>query len=305
MNANRYRPALENLETRDTPAGTVTGSFANGTWTLVGDVEDNNILVNQTNLDEFSVTGLNGTLTAGVTNPGNVRNIVIKLGDGNDSVTVNNTGVSAFLLGNLKVFGGHGVNAVTIDRLQIDKNLSITNGINVVGYDLLTLSDSIVQGNVVIKNGVGSSVTNIASYSATHDSAIGGNLVIRNEAGADYTTVVDTSIGGNVLVRNGLPDADDLAGGVAIFNEYETTARSIIGGNVSVSYLAVRSMGTTASGTPRCWATSSSITAAPMPTSTSTATLVLQPVHIHGNLTVIGQGNTSMSTWASNIRRPA
>ena len=120
MNANRYLPALETLETRDTPAGTVTGSFANGTWTLIGDAEANAIQINPTGiLNQFVLIGMNGTAVAGVTNPSNVKNIVIKLGGGNDQLDVNDTDDPTSLRGNLKIIDSGGANYVDVNLIEI------------------------------------------------------------------------------------------------------------------------------------------------------------------------------------------
>ena len=40
------RRPIERLEDRSNPAGTITGSFAHGTWTLTGDALDNSIVIN-------------------------------------------------------------------------------------------------------------------------------------------------------------------------------------------------------------------------------------------------------------------
>src|SRR5262245_8210207 len=156
-----YRPSLEALEDRWNPAGTVTGSFANGTWTLIGDAQANDIRINPTGvLDQFTVTGLNDTAVAGVTNPSNVKNIVLRLRGGDDSVEVNNTLALVRLLGNLQVFGGSGANTVRISDFKME-NLTVIDGANASGTDDLDLEYSIVRHNVTINNGDGDSHTDI------------------------------------------------------------------------------------------------------------------------------------------------
>src|SRR5262245_35718747 len=101
-----FRPRVESLEDRCTPAGTVTGSFSQGTWTLTGDSAANDITINPTaNRNEFVVTG-NGTVVAGVTTTQRVTNIVIKFFAGNDVVNFNTTAMRAKLAGKLTVNGG-------------------------------------------------------------------------------------------------------------------------------------------------------------------------------------------------------
>lgn len=232
----QLRPSLELLEHRWTPAGTVTGSFANGTWTLIGDGEANEIQINPAVLGPFTVAGLNGTTVTGVTNPNNVKHIVVLLGAGDDWVEVNDTGVFFSLPGNLTMRGGSGANHIDIHDFQV-RNLTIRNGINLGGADRLRLSDSIVQKNVTIKNGAGDSETSIFR-SNPGISSIGGSVIVRNGSGNDVTEITDTEIAGNVTVKNGLPDAIKYAGYAAIYNIHNDSSRSLIGGNVFVSYRA-------------------------------------------------------------------
>lgn len=291
MKNHRFcRPLLEMLEDRRTPAGTVTGSFANGTWTLVGDAEANDIRINPTAIaNQFEVSGLNGTAVAGVVNASNVRNIVVRLKAGDDLVEVNQTGAFARLLGNLTVIGGNGANKVDIDHFQM-QNLTVSNGSNASGSDFVYVADSMVRKGVAINNGNGDS--EIQFYRDGSDvSSIGGSVTVSNGVGRDYSYFTDTCIGGNVTITNGLPDASDDAGYVIINNHDNDTSRSIIGGNVTVRYRdgfvdydSIRDAEVLGNVRFSYGSADSKLYIDNYE--------VNQPTHIHGNFTVIGRGNT-------------
>jgi hypothetical protein len=284
------------LEDRWTPAGIVTGSLANGTWTLIGDAEANDIRITPTAiLNQFEVSGQNGTTVAGVVNPSKVQHIVVKLRAGDDLVEVNQTGAFARLLGNLTITGGDGANQIKINDFKM-KNLTVLNGTNTSGADVLDLADSLVQRNVTINNGSGNTQTRIVR--SGYNSAIGrvgGHVTIVNGAGEDTTEIFDTHVGGNVIVKNGLPG--DEAGFVNILSHYNLPSRSIIGGSVSVSYLAgvvdydgIWDTEVFGNVKFRYGSDYSEVNFAGSP----------QPVRIHGNLTVIGQGNTRVDVGTLN-----
>src|SRR5262249_16107208 len=68
-------------------------------------------------------------------------------------------------------------------------------------------------------------------------STVGGNLSVINGAGFDSTRVVDINCGGNVAISNGHGDASGNTGYSAIFNQVNTSMRSVIKGNVTVPNL--------------------------------------------------------------------
>lgn len=299
-NRRSFRPSLEVLEGRDTPAGTVTGSFANGTWTLVCDAEANDILVNPPLLPgPFTLIGRNGTAVAGVTKVSNPLHIVVILGAGDDWVEVNDTGHRGGLPGDLTIRGGQGANSVDINNFRM-KNLAVVNGLNASGTDQLYLSDSIVQQNITVNHGSGATLTKVfRSAGASGVSRVGGNVTVVNGVGEDSTELTDTHVGGNVTVKNGLPGADGDAGYVNIQNFHNLATRSVIGGNVLVSYEGgtvdydgIWDTEVLGNVTFRYGSGTSEVNFASFHTP--------RPVHIAGNLTVISQGNTRVETASPN-----
>jgi len=229
---NAFRPVVEVLEDRCTPSGVVTGSFAHGVWTLTGDSADNDITVNSTGTHgAFTVTG-NSTTVTGVTNPTGVRAIVYDMGAGNDTVTMN-TNTTPIRLNALTFLGGDGNNTLTADHLTINTNLRVMNG---TGFDQTLLCDFRVKRNVIINDSDGGSNTAFFTDSPSFGfSSIGGNLTILNGAGQDHIDIADTKVGGNIINNNGSGDGSS-AGSFRMSNEFQTAARAVVGGNVSVTF---------------------------------------------------------------------
>jgi hypothetical protein len=220
LRSQRFRPCVEALEDRYTLAGTVTGSFSLGTWTLIGDAEANSITINPTaNLSEFVVTG-SSTAVAGVTSKPGVKNIVIKLFAGEDVVTFNDTLMQAKLAGNLTVIGGKDANDVFIKNSVVGKKVTVLNGTNATGRDNFEMTASIVKGKVFISNGDGNTGT-LINRNSQSVSSIGGLTVI-NGTGDDHNSLIDTSVAGNVVFKNGLPDAGNNAGYLENYNSSNT-----------------------------------------------------------------------------------
>jgi hypothetical protein len=234
----RFRPALEPLESRLTPAGSITTSFANGTWTIVGDDDANSIVINPTaTANKFTVAGLDGETFTGATTRGNVTNIVVKMAGGADRVVINDTGGPMKLAGALNIQGGDDANTIEIDRLKLQKSLKVSNGTASTGGHVTNLSNSKVSGSVSA-----SSVSGNTHFTAWRDTAgdassIGGNLTVTNGVGEDKVDLLDTNIGGNVTVHNGEGSALDRAGRFWMYNNVNDTSRSVVSGNVKVTYL--------------------------------------------------------------------
>jgi hypothetical protein len=203
------RPSLEALETRDTPAGTVTATFAAGRLTLTGDAADNTVLITLGADDRLTVSGdgsgtvirLNGDPAGdSVTLPAPVTGAVsIALGDGADVLTVD----AVDLPGSLTIDGGNGAtggpggNAVILKGgVLVGGDLSITN---LAGADATYLTGMVnVEGDLTIQNGRGGS---LVLGDKTTDLRVGGVLSVAGAAGFDKV-----DLWGAVAVS-----ADDLA----------------------------------------------------------------------------------------------
>src|SRR6478736_5794185 len=85
----RPRLAVESLERRDNPAGTVTATLSGTTLTLTGDDADNDIVIRQTGPTAFTVLGNDTTIAGGLTFPAfNLAALKVVMKDGNDAVAI-------------------------------------------------------------------------------------------------------------------------------------------------------------------------------------------------------------------------
>src|SRR6478609_5868924 len=102
----RPRLAVESLERRDNPAGTVTATLSGTTLTLTGDDADNDIVIRQTGPTAFTVLGNDTTIAGGLTFP------AFDLGDGDNQLSLVTDG--RIDLGGLTVLAGDGQDHVTV-----------------------------------------------------------------------------------------------------------------------------------------------------------------------------------------------
>src|SRR5262249_29851946 len=149
----------EPLETRDTPAGTVTASLsATGVLTLTGDEFDNAIQI-QVTASGATVTGISGTKVNVVDSlDGTVRSINATMKDGDDLITIDGstdfvlTGTAAFNLGD----GDNDLSLVTSGLISLG-GLKVTAG---DGQDLVNVIGGVgalsqITGPATISVGIG------------------------------------------------------------------------------------------------------------------------------------------------------
>src|SRR5262245_43020070 len=298
------RPYVDRLEARDVPAANLTVTFSpvTHTLTIVGDANDNDVTVKG---DPFDLTHLilnsSGNID-GVPPPfstqSGVKNLVFKMLDGNDTVTFDPT-VPIFVHGSVSIDGGTGVNSVAATHLSVVKNLSVTNAAQTTGVDSVVLIDFSAGGSVLIRNAGGDSYTGI-NRDVAGVSTIKGSLTVTNGTGRDSFFLNDTNVDGNVRINDGHGNAAGVAGFVNIYNLDNTAFRSIIGGNLTVTYLDGN-----ANTYDGLWDTEvlGNVTLNHGPGVFKTdmdgyATHL--PVLIHGNLTITGAGANSLGFGTNN-----
>lgn len=298
--SHSVRPRLEVLEGREVPAN-LTVTFSGGTLTVIGDDNPNDVTFRGDVGDKthFTLTsaGTINNLPSPFSTPGGVKNIVVKMLAGNDTVTFDNS-VPIDVLGNLKIDGGNGANSVLTTDLKVEKNFAITNGTNTAGSDQSYLTNLSVGGNLSIKNGDGDTYT-VIQRSSAGASTIHGNVKVTNGDGQDLFVLRDTNVGGNVKVNNGHASAGGVAGLTQIFNAYNKVLHSVIGGSVSVSYRDGNMSGidaiadTEVMGNVTFSHGSGSFSTGIDSYSTTT------PVMVHGSLSILGTGSNTVNVGAN------
>jgi hypothetical protein len=286
------------------PAGnlTVTFSALTHTLTVVGDANDNNVTVTGDSLSQShfilnsSSSSINGEPPP-YSSPGGVKNLVFKMLDGNDTITFDPT-VPIFVQGSMSIDGGTGANTVAATHLMVGKNLSVTNAGQATGTSGVFLTDFSAGGRVMVKNSIGNSDTEI-NRDATGVSTIKGSLTVTNGTGQDTFRLNDTNVDGNVTINDGHSDAG-VPGLMRLYNVYNTAFRSVIGGNLTVTYLDGNSQpgdglfdtevlgNVTLNHGPGAFATYMDGFATHL------------PVLIHGNLTITGAGANSLGFGTNN-----
>lgn len=295
LRSRSVRPVLELLEGREVPAN-LTATFSGSTLTVIGDNNDNDVTFQGDAGDKTHFTlissGTINNLPSPFDSPSGVKNIVVKMLDGVDVVVFGNA-VAIDLLGNLKIDGGNGANSLSTNSLTVEKNFSITNGTNSTGTDTSSLVNLIVGGSLTIKNGDGDSSTTIQRAS-TGASTIKHNLTMTNGAGQDEFFLTDTNVKGNVTINDGHASAGGTAGEVIVSNTANRAFPSVIGGNLSVTYLdgnvfnfdAIRDAEVMGSVTLRHGPGQFETQIDNFSTS--------GPVIIHGNLSILGTGTNAV-----------
>jgi len=222
---NRFRPLVEWLESRETPAGNVNVTFAAGVLNInavddltgAGILAGNNnqqIVIQGTGAGSFDVTGEPGTKINGVDggkfSKAGVTAINVNMKLGNDRVSV----FGADLSGKLSIIGGAGNDEVRLGKNNVDTStfgsVSIANG---DGDDTVTGRGNLtVTGALNINNGIGNSNTTLGVD--VTDTTTVGSLTITNTDGLDQLNVAGAKFTskGAVLVNNG-NGAGFIAGG--------------------------------------------------------------------------------------------
>ncbi|HEX3149251.1 MAG TPA: hypothetical protein VHR66_14350 [Gemmataceae bacterium] len=131
---NRFRPQLEQLNDRITPAGTIKAQMTSGVLSITSTdsaapgANDQNIALLGASEGHVSISSQGGETIVGKNSFNHVHKVVVKLGNGNDTVTV--VDLRLFKAGaGLTFTGGNGNNALYFDGLNIMiDTLKVTSG---------------------------------------------------------------------------------------------------------------------------------------------------------------------------------
>jgi hypothetical protein len=218
---------------------------------------------------------------------------------GDDSVAFG-TGVPVTVEGNVSIDGGDGANSILANDLTVLKNLTVTNGTAAIGFNGSSFLNLSVGGNVTIKSTGGDTSTSI-ERNAAGNSTIKGNLTVTNGTGTDAFFMFDTNVDGGVTINNGHGSAAGTAGSIDILNNYNSAYRSVIGKNLTVTYLDGN-----VNGYDGLWDTEvmGNVTLNHGPGAFTTETDGFGtnlPVLVHGNFSILGTGTNSV--YAGNQGR--
>jgi hypothetical protein len=246
------RLALERLESRDTPAGTVAATFSGGGLVVTGDAADNSLTI-FTAADQLlrlqgvgTLIRLNrGPAVTTVILPDPVAGgVTIRLGGGSDQLVIN--GVD--LPGPLTVSGGAGGNAVSLNGgVRVNGNLAITHG---PGFDMTQFNGPVsVTGGLTIANGDGGSLVMDTAGAGTL--RVTGALAVTGGSGADTVEFDNMSVVsvGRLLVGGGagvntmeltpgeltVATAVRVTGGAAKDDVFLRAGRTTVGGGITVN----------------------------------------------------------------------
>ena len=242
--ARRPHLALQQLESRDTPNGTMTASIAGGVLTLTGDDLDNSIEVQQTGPGSITISGVNTTIQGGTIFTG-VNSIVANLADGNDvaalfgavdldfdalpdfilpgAVTINTgdgsnvfglTGNGKIQVGSFSYTGGDGPDAVQVfggvgKGSKVVGNMSVAVGIGFNSQGPIYADTTINLNNLEIDGLAGLKVTGLDGPEVLNLTDVTVARALTADGGADNLTV---SITGGAFGTVNLKSAGPSAG---------------------------------------------------------------------------------------------
>lgn len=230
-------PFLEALESRLLLSGNVTASVSDGgDLLLVGDRSDNRIVIDQAGLPdgEFQISSEDGTTTInGGTDPvvltGITGNVRVRLGDGNDAVTIDQVSLPSSLL----IDGGKGNNSVDINASTVGRNVLIKNKKGDQTFSLL--NGSAVGGIVKLDNDKGDNAATIQS------STVAGDVFFKSKDGPQLLVLADSDVDGNVKVNSNKGDnttridTANIAGNLLVNNKAGTNTFDLINSTVSIN----------------------------------------------------------------------
>lgn len=207
------RVELEPLEGRLLLSGNVVAVITDGGDLMItGDKAGNSIALTVGLGGEVIVTGGGGTTVndgAFASLTGLTGNVLLRMGDGNDTVTL--TGVA--IAGDLRFDGGRGDNGLTVDSTNVGGDLRVKNLMGRQAFSLLNASS--VGGNVKIDN------AQKGNTSAVIDtSTITGRLHINNKDGTDAFTLKASTVGQGVIVNNQKGDSTTTVDGATITGDF-------------------------------------------------------------------------------------
>jgi hypothetical protein len=189
---------FETLENRRVLAGNVTAALSHGSIVIKGDNFDNSITVTSGGLNRITVTGntvnglmtsVNGTPNGSVTIPDVTKGMKIKMGLGNDVVTVNSVTIN----GKSYIKGGAGLDTITVNTSTFNSKFDVAGG---AGADHITLMGTSVAGRSIVTGGANPDHVTLTSSNF-------GRLAVGLGLGDDNLSISNTSVTTETALNGG------------------------------------------------------------------------------------------------------
>jgi hypothetical protein len=242
------RLSVDPLEGRDVPAGNIHTFVADGTLFVVGDAQDNSLVVSQpAGPGTLTLSPTGGTTINGLPAPmtGTIpANVDIMLGAGNDSLSFDLATAPIAIAGSLVVgYGSGGTGTKTTQTTGATTNNLVVGGglgIRYAAGTVTTILDNVrVGGSLAVVHGIGDSTFTLNNKAGDGIfSLVRGNLVVANTQGVATNTLADTNVGMSVAFGNGLARASDDAAGTTRIANVNNSSQAIIGGNLVIRNLS-------------------------------------------------------------------
>jgi hypothetical protein len=247
--AGRFRPTLEALEGRLTPAGNITTSLVGGSLTIVDNAAASSITLSQPAAGKITITPDAGTTINGkagaVTVSGVAGGLNVNLGTGNDSLTFD-LSQHSFTIGNVLIDGTTGDKNVVTKTAGTKNALHVNGSFNEIfgnGSEFTKLDQFTVGGNMTFDHSNGNSAVFLGVDPAnlgTLFNRVGGSLTVANlgsagkaGTGSDVDALEETNVHGDVTAHMGSGDSSGFAGWTSVGSL--SSASISVGGNVDIT----------------------------------------------------------------------
>jgi hypothetical protein len=248
--ACRFRPALEALECRLTPAfGNATTSLVGGTLTITDTAAASSLTLSQPAAGEITITPDANTTINGKAGPVTISGVTgglnVNLATGTDTLTFD-LSKHSFVVGNVSITGTTG------DKTVLTNTAGTTNALDVhgsykeifgSGNEFTRLDQFNVSGNATIDHANGNGLVFLGVDPANLGklfNSVGGALTVENVTpsgaagtGFDVNALEETNVGGSVTSHMGRGDSTGFGGWTSVGS---LSSKSVsVGGNVAIT----------------------------------------------------------------------
>jgi hypothetical protein len=245
----QFRPALEGLEGRLTPAGNVTTSLVGGNLTIIDNAAASSLTISQPAANEITITPDAGTTINGKAGPVTIMGVTgglnVNLGTGNDTLTFDLSHHS-IAVGNVSITGSTGNKTVLTNTAGTTNALDVHGSFKEVfgnGAEFTRLDQFNVSGNMTIDHANGDAFVFLGVDPAnlgTLFNRVGGALTVANVtsagttgSGSDVDALEETNVGGDVTAHMGTGNQSGFGGWTSVGS---LSSKSVtVGGNVTIT----------------------------------------------------------------------